>query len=59
MKVFNRSRVPQAWGEVILQPGEVWEGGVIAVRDPLDHDGDGKKGGSLPKSRRGRAPKAK
>lgn len=26
------------------------------VRDPLDHDGDGKKGGSVPKSKR--APKA-
>lgn len=23
-----------------------------ATRDPLDHDGDGRKGGSLPKSRR-------
>jgi hypothetical protein len=26
------------------------------MRDPLDHDGDGRKGGSLP--RRGRPPKA-
>lgn len=27
--------------------------------DPLDHDGDGEKGGSLPKVRRGRPPKEK
>ena len=24
----------------------------IVVRDPLDHDGDGRKGGSLPKAKR-------
>ncbi len=28
-------------------------------RDPLDHDGDGHKGGSLPGKRRGRPPKVK
>ena len=26
--------------------------------DPFDHDGDGRPGGSLPKARRGRPPKA-
>jgi len=29
-----------------------------APRDPLDHDGDGRKGGSLPKAKRGRPAKA-
>jgi len=27
------------------------------ARDPLDHDGDGRKGGSMPKARRGRPAK--
>lgn len=30
---------------------------IIETRDPLDHDGDGKRGGSLPKARR--APRKK
>lgn len=36
---------------------EVPEGWLDAPHDPLDHDGDGTKGGSLPK-RRGRPRKA-
>lgn len=27
----------------------------VAARDPLDHDGSGKKGGSLPRTRRKKA----
>lgn len=29
MKVVNRSSRPQAWKEVILQPGDVWQDGVV------------------------------
>ena len=61
MKVVNRSSRAQDWKEVILQPGDVWQDGVVktAKPDPLDHDGDGRKGGSLPASKRGRPRKAK
>lgn len=47
-----------------LAPGEELPSGwhdtpakIVAERHPFDHDGDGKPGGSLPKSRR--APKSK
>ncbi len=54
-------------GSVILNPGQTIEAELSEVElegsketgwfefgkpDPLDHDGDGKKGGSLPKSAR-------
>lgn len=42
------------FGNIIREPGDVFEvpadamGSWMETIDPLDHDGDGKKGGSLP-----------
>lgn len=42
--------------------GDGWREGLeaqqAAPRHPLDHDGDGAKGGSLPKAKRARKPRA-
>ena len=57
MQVTNRSNCPQVWAGVILQPGDRLVDGEVIPRDPLDHDFDGRKGGSLPKSKRGRPKK--
>lgn len=40
--------VKRAWGEALVKAGDAEEIDPPA-RDPLDHDGDGRKGGSLPK----------
>lgn len=57
MKIVNRTKVEQVFGGITLKPGETYP-------HPLDHDGDGKKGGSLPAEnrepkKRGRPPKKK
>lgn len=57
MKIVNRTKVEQIFGGITLQPGETWEDGKTVKPDPLDHDFDGKKGGSKPK--RGRPRKGK
>lgn len=42
--------VKREWGERMVKDGDAVE--IDApVRDPLDHDGDGRKGGSLPKAK--------
>lgn len=40
--------VKRAWGDVMVADGDAEEIDPPA-RDPLDHDGDGRKGGSLSK----------
>lgn len=57
MRIVNRTKVEQVFGGITLQPGETWEDGETVKPDPLDHDFDGKKGGSKPK--RGRPRKEK
>lgn len=52
MKITNRSKVEQTFNGITLQPGETHP-------HPLDHDGDGRKGGSQPKPKRGRPRKEK
>ena len=43
--------------EADVHPNEVenYRAGGFVPADPLDHDGDGEKGGSLPKTRRKKA----
>lgn len=57
MRIVNRTKVEQVFNGVTIAPGETYP-------HPLDHDGDGKKGGSLPAEnrepkKRGRPPKKK
>lgn len=40
----------RAWGEQMVKDGDAVEVEPPA-RDPLDHDNDGRKGGSLPKAK--------
>lgn len=51
--------LPEGWAKFIQIVGKDAPKEAVAItnpaQDPLDHDGDGRKGGSLP--RRGRPPK--
>lgn len=42
MRIINRTAIPQTINGITVGPGNSYSS------DPLDHDGDGKKGGSLP-----------
>ncbi len=50
MKIVNRSKVTQTFNGIVLAAG-------VTHPHPLDHDGDGRKGGSTPKAKRGRPRK--